>query len=170
MLFKMNGINRRMRICVWDVTLCRWFTVPQPLEGTLLLHLQGLRCPILLGHFSPWRWRQYVSSNGRGTPVQQHSASRRKNMNLEQNVRGTLKSRVTFRFKLFNQQDATVSQVYYLTFMSGSAFFGRPHAHHQEHTTALGASGFTVREQRLERCWSWSSRLWTYVEPHVNVK
>jgi hypothetical protein len=80
-------------------------------------------------------------------------------MNLEQNVRGTLKSRVTFRFKLFNQQDATVSQVYYLKFMSGSAFFGRLNAHHKEHTTALGASGFTVREQRLERCWSWSSRL-----------
>jgi hypothetical protein len=25
-------------------------------------------------------------------------------------------------------------------------------AHHQGHTTALGASGFTVGEQRLERC------------------
>jgi len=47
------------------------------------------------------------------------------------------------RFKQFNQQDATVSQVYYLTFMCDSICFGRLPAHHQEHTTALGASGFT---------------------------
>jgi len=40
-------------------------------------------------------------------------------------------------------------------FMCGSAHFGHPPAHHQEHTTALGASGFTVGEQRLERCWLW---------------
>ena len=44
----------------------------------------------------------------------------------------------------FNQQDATFLQVYYLTFMCGSTCFGRLPAHHQEHTTALGASGFTV--------------------------
>jgi len=43
-----------------------------------------------------------------------------------------------------NQQDATVSQVYYLTFTCGSTCFGRLHAHHQELTTALLASGFTV--------------------------
>jgi len=55
-----------------------------------------------------------------------------------------------------NQQDATVSQVYYLTFMCGSTCFGRLPAHHQEHTTALGASGFTVRE-KLQRFWSWSA-------------
>jgi hypothetical protein len=36
------------------------------------------------------------------------------------------------------------SQVYYLTFMCGSTCFGRLHAHHQELTTALTASGFTV--------------------------
>jgi hypothetical protein len=36
-----------------------------------------------------------------------------------------------------------VSQVYYLTFMCSSTCFGRFHAHHQEHTTALAASGFT---------------------------
>ena len=54
------------------------------------------------------------------------------------------------------QQDATVLQVYYLTFMCGSTCFGRLPAHHQEHTTALGASGLTAGEQRLERCWSWS--------------
>jgi len=30
-------------------------------------------------------------------------------------------------------------------------------AHHQEHTTALGALGFTVGEWRLVRCWSWSA-------------
>jgi hypothetical protein len=37
-----------------------------------------------------------------------------------------------------NQLDATVSQVYYLMFMCGF------HAYHQELTTALAASGFTV--------------------------
>jgi len=50
------------------------------------------------------------------------------------------------RLKQFNQQDATVSQVYYLTFMCGSTCFGRLPAHHQEHTTVLAASDFTVRE------------------------
>jgi len=39
--------------------------------------------------------------------------------------------------------------------MCGSTCFGRLPAQHQEHTTALGASGFTVREWRLERYWSW---------------
>jgi hypothetical protein len=48
------------------------------------------------------------------------------------------------RFKYFNQQDATVSQVYYLKFMRGSKSFGCLPAHHQELTTALEASGFTV--------------------------
>jgi hypothetical protein len=33
--------------------------------------------------------------------------------------------------------------------MCGSTCFGRLPAHHQEHTTALGASGLTVGEQRL---------------------
>jgi len=55
-----------------------------------------------------------------------------------------------------NQQDATVSQVYYLTFMCGSTCFGLLSAHHQERTTALGASCFTDVQWRLERCWSWS--------------
>ena len=41
--------------------------------------------------------------------------------------------------------------------MCGSTCFGRLPAHHQEHTTALGASGFTVGEKRLERFWSWSA-------------
>jgi hypothetical protein len=57
-----------------------------------------------------------------------------------------------------NQQDATVSQVYYLTFMCGSTCFGRLFAHHQEHTTALGFSDFTVGEWWLECFWSWSAR------------
>ena len=52
---------------------------------------------------------------------------------------------------------AKVSQVYYLTFMCGSTCFGRLPAHHQEHTAALGASGFTAEVWRLERCWSWSA-------------
>jgi len=41
--------------------------------------------------------------------------------------------------------------------MCGSTCFGRLPAHHQEHTTALGASGFTVGEKRLERCVLWST-------------
>jgi hypothetical protein len=41
--------------------------------------------------------------------------------------------------------------------MCGSTCFGRLLAHHQEHTTALGASGFTVVEMRLEQCWLWSA-------------
>jgi len=37
-------------------------------------------------------------------------------------------------FKYINQPDATISQVYYLTFtrMYSSTCFGHPHAHHQE--------------------------------------
>jgi len=46
-----------------------------------------------------------------------------------------------------------------LTFMCGSTCIGRLSAHHQERTTALGASGFTVGAWRLERCWSWSAKL-----------
>jgi hypothetical protein len=42
------------------------------------------------------------------------------------------------------QPDATVSQVYYLTFICRSTRFGRLHAHHQELTNALTASGFTL--------------------------
>jgi hypothetical protein len=49
-------------------------------------------------------------------------------------------------------------QVYYLTFMCGSTCFGRFSAHHQEHKTALGATGFIVGEKQLKRCWSWSAR------------
>jgi hypothetical protein len=41
-------------------------------------------------------------------------------------------------------------------FMCGSTCFGRLSAHHQERTTALGASGFFVGAWWLERCWSWS--------------
>jgi hypothetical protein len=42
--------------------------------------------------------------------------------------------------------------------MCGSTCFGRLPTHHQERTTALGASGFTVGAWWLERCWSWSGR------------
>jgi len=42
------------------------------------------------------------------------------------------------------QQNATFSQVYYLTFMCGSTCFGHFLSHHQELTTALAASGFTI--------------------------
>jgi len=41
--------------------------------------------------------------------------------------------------------------------MFRSTCFGSFHAHHQELTTALTASGFTVGEWRLQRCWSWSA-------------
>jgi hypothetical protein len=49
--------------------------------------------------------------------------------------------------------------------MCGSTCFGRLPAHHQKHTTALGASGLTVGEQRLERCWSWSGQTTTNNAP-----
>ena len=65
---------------------------------------------------------------------------------------------IIIRIKYINQQDATVSQVYYLTCMCGSTCFGSLSAHHQERTTALRASGFTVGAWRLERCWSWPGR------------
>jgi len=45
--------------------------------------------------------------------------------------------------------------------MCGSTCFVRLPAHHQEHTTALGASGLTVGEQWPERCWSWSGQTTT---------
>jgi hypothetical protein len=48
------------------------------------------------------------------------------------------------RFKYIKQPEATVLQVYYLTFMCRSTCFERHHAHHQEYTTALAASVFTV--------------------------
>ena len=51
---------------------------------------------------------------------------------------------IIIQFKQINQPDATVAQVYYLTFMCRSTCFGRLHAHHQELTTALIASGFTL--------------------------
>jgi hypothetical protein len=35
-------------------------------------------------------------------------------------------------FKYINQPDATISRVYYLTFMYSSTCFRHPHAHHQE--------------------------------------
>jgi len=76
--------------------------------------------------------------------------------------------RIVIRFQQFNQQEATLSQVYYLTFMCGSACIRRLPAHHQEHTTALGATGLTVGEQRLERCWSWYARPRpTTIQPHA---
>jgi hypothetical protein len=39
---------------------------------------------------------------------------------------------IIIQFKYINQIDATVSQVYYLTFIYSSTCFGCPHAHHQE--------------------------------------
>jgi len=68
---------------------------------------------------------------------------------------------VIIRFKQFNQQEAKVSQVYYLTFICAWTCFGRLPAHLQEHTTALGASGFSVGGKRIQRCWSWSGQTTT---------
>ena len=42
--------------------------------------------------------------------------------------------------------------------MCGSTCFGRLSAHHQERTTALGASGSIDGALWLERWWSWSGR------------
>ena len=55
-----------------------------------------------------------------------------------------------FQFKQINQPDATVSRVYYLTLMCRSTCFGRLHAHNQELTTALTASGFTLERSKLK--------------------
>jgi len=49
--------------------------------------------------------------------------------------------------------------------MCGSTCFGRLSAHHQERTTALEASDFTIGAWRLERCWSWSARWWAERRP-----
>jgi hypothetical protein len=49
--------------------------------------------------------------------------------------------------KLTNQMQEFYN-FFYLTFMYRSACFGRLHTHHQELTTALTASGFTVGEWR----------------------
>jgi hypothetical protein len=38
----------------------------------------------------------------------------------------------TRQYKEINKLDATISPVYYLTFIYSSTCFGRPHAHHQE--------------------------------------
>jgi hypothetical protein len=39
---------------------------------------------------------------------------------------------IIIQFKQINQLDATISPVYYLTFMYSATCYGRPHAHHQE--------------------------------------
>ena len=41
-------------------------------------------------------------------------------------------SELNIHFKQINQLDAAVSQVYYLTFMYSSIYFGSPYTHHQE--------------------------------------
>jgi hypothetical protein len=51
---------------------------------------------------------------------------------------------VEIQFQINHQQNATIFPVYYLTFIYSSTYFGRLHAHHQELTTALTASGFTL--------------------------
>jgi hypothetical protein len=87
----------------------------------------------------------------------------------------------------------------YLTFMCHSTCFRRLHAHHQELTTALTASGFTLErggssivgrglDQNQQRCyhhaptikpeavnavlssWWWAWRHPKHIERHINVK
>jgi hypothetical protein len=43
-------------------------------------------------------------------------------------------------------------------------------AHHQEHTTAPGASAFTAGEQRPEHWWSWSGQTVTTNAPAVALQ
>jgi hypothetical protein len=75
-----------------------------------------------------------------------------------------------WKFKQINQKDVKVSQVYYLTFMYDSTCFGRFPAHHQEHTTALSAFGFTIGEWRVERRWSWSGKTTTNIVPTATLQ
>jgi len=46
-------------------------------------------------------------------------------------------------FKLINQPDAAISQVYYLSFKYSSTCFGHPHAHHQELNNFSSSLWFT---------------------------
>jgi hypothetical protein len=48
-------------------------------------------------------------------------------------------------FKWINQPDASVSQVYYLSFKYSSTCFGHPHGHHQELNNCSSSLWFTVR-------------------------
>jgi hypothetical protein len=47
-------------------------------------------------------------------------------------------------FNWINQPDASVSQVYYLSFKYSSTCFGHPHAHHQELNNCSNSLWFTV--------------------------
>jgi len=84
-----------------------------------------------------------VSHPRRVNPQQHHCENFKSNENCPSNL--TLASPcIIIQFKYINQVDATVPRVYYLMFKCGSTCFGRLHAHHQEVTTALAASAFTV--------------------------
>jgi hypothetical protein len=96
--------------------------------------------------------------------------------NIHQNKQGNSKTLTNIMIQIIQTtRCATVSQVYYSTLMCGSTCFERLPAHHQEHTAALGASGFTVEAWWLKRCWSWSadhdqkrsSRFSTTVKPEA---
>ena len=62
-------------------------------------------------------------------------------------VRGWLRllKKKTSWFKWINQLDATISQVYYLTFIYSSTCFGRPHSHHQELNNCSSSLWFYAR-------------------------
>jgi len=51
---------------------------------------------------------------------------------------------IIIQFRKINQPEAKISQVNYLTFICRLTCFGRLHAHYQELTTALTASGFIL--------------------------
>ena len=59
-------------------------------------------------------------------------------------IQGVLKFKCKTPVPKVNQPDATVLHVYYLTFCVAQHVSGRFHAHHQELTTALTASGLTL--------------------------
>jgi len=62
-----------------------------------------------------------------------------------ENAGQTLQIKHYLTFKQINQLDATISPVYYLTFIYSSTCFGRPHAHLQELNNCISSLWFYLR-------------------------